>query len=264
MKRSRIFSLLAASTLLGGSFAIAQGMAQDAPQAAPQAEASAEATVTTPATPPPFHDLRRITPVRGDVEAGRGKSEVCSACHGPEGVAIAPIFPNLAGQRATYLYWELVEYHQGGMPESPMAPLAATLNDTDMRDLAQYYASLPPGRAPVEEGAAPPDAAVLERGQQLFMEGDPAKGIPACQGCHGPDAKGHPLADQLDRNGQTPWATYPALRSQNAPYLEARLTAFREDKLHNSTTDKVMNGVGVRLEESDIKALSTWLAQLSP
>lgn len=262
MKRSRNFSLLAVGTLLG-SLAIAQGMAQDAPQDAAQDAPPADATADeeTAAPAPPFLDLRRITPVKGDLEAGRGKSELCSACHGANGVSVATVFPNLAGQRPDYLYWELVEYHSGARPESPMTPPAASLNEADMRDLAVFYASLPPGLTPSPEGeSAPADQATIERGQQIYMEGDPAKGIPPCQGCHGADGGGHPLATTPDRNGYTPWAAYPSLRGQNGDYLQARLTSFRDAEPRNSSTDHVMSGVGARLDDDSIAALSAWLA----
>jgi len=211
-----------------------------------------------------YRDLRRIKPLAGDPAAGKAKSELCAACHGAAGIAIAPNFPNLAGQRAEYLYWELVEYRSGAMPESAMTPLAASLSDQDMRDLALYYASLPAGRAPAQEEAQALDTALLERGRLLFMEGEPGKGLPPCQGCHGADAAGHPLASQADRDGRTPWAAYPALRGQNAIYLQMRLNAFRTGQLHHSTNDFVMTGVGQRLDDDTISALSAWLAAQGP
>ena len=131
----------------------------------------------------------------------------------------------------------------------------------DKRDLAVFYASLPPGLTPSPEGeSAPADQATIERGQQIYMEGDPAKGIPPCQGCHGADGGGHPLATTPDRNGYTPWAAYPSLRGQNGDYLQARLTSFRDAEPRNSSTDHVMSGVGARLDDDSIAALSAWLA----
>src|SRR5690606_38235852 len=122
------------------------------------------------------------------------KAEVCTACHGPQGVSIAPAFPNLAGQRADFMYWQLVEIKRN--PDSPMSPLVADLSDEDMRDLAAYYASLSPTpAAPDADGTeAPADPALLRQGEQLYLAGDPAKGIPPCQGCHGTDARGHAAA----------------------------------------------------------------------
>lgn len=253
---------LAVAMALGASLAGAQDPAPTQ-EAAPAPEPAGEA-----ASPPPaatgYRDLRRITLLQGDAAAGKAKSELCAACHGAAGISIAPNFPNLAGQRAEYLYWELVEYQSGAMPESAMTPLAASLSDQDMRDLARYYASLPAGRAPASEEAPAPDAALLAQGRQLFMDGEPGKGLPPCQGCHGADAGGHPLASRVDREGHAPWAAYPALRGQNAIYLQLRLNAFRTGQLHHSTNDFVMAGVGQRLDDDAISALSAWLAAQGP
>ena len=46
----------------------------------------------------------------GDVEAGKSKSAMCAACHGPDGNSPAPTFPKLAGQHAVYLAKQLAEY----------------------------------------------------------------------------------------------------------------------------------------------------------
>ncbi|QIL20750.1 c-type cytochrome [Thermomonas sp. HDW16] len=263
MKRLRSGVFTATAFALAAGVLAGVALAQDPTPATAATDAPTDASAA-PTAAPAFRDLRRIRPIQGDAAAGLAKSELCAACHGANGVAIAPIFPNLAGQHADYLYWELMEYHSGAMPDSPMAPLAASLSEADMRDLALYYASLPTGRIPAEEGAAPPDPALMARGKQLFTEGDPSKGIPPCQGCHGADAKGFPNANQPDRDGDTPWAVYPMLRGQNAAYLQSRLATFHGQQLHSSTADHVMNGVGQRLDDNDIAAVSTWLSELAP
>ncbi len=190
---------------------------------------------------------------------------MCAACHGPAGIAIAPAFPNLAGQRADFLYWQLVGFKAD--PESPMAPLVADLGEDDMRNLAAYYASLAPAAAAGSEAApdaAAADPALLERGQALYLAGDPAKGIPPCQGCHGADARGRADALVPDRNGRTPYAAFPALRGQQQAYLQAKLVEYRDGRHHAATTDFVMTGVGERLDDDSIQALSAWLSSLPP
>ncbi|WP_338140548.1 c-type cytochrome, partial [Candidatus Magnetaquicoccus inordinatus] len=39
----------------------------------------------------------------GDAAAGKTKSAVCAACHGPDGMSKVDANPNLAGQKAGYL-----------------------------------------------------------------------------------------------------------------------------------------------------------------
>ena len=76
-----------------------------------------------------YIDLRTAAAIHGDAGAGAGKATVCSACHGPGGNSVVPTFPRLAGQRADYLYWHLVEYKRGHVPESPMTAQVANLSD---------------------------------------------------------------------------------------------------------------------------------------
>ena len=35
----------------------------------------------------------------GDAAAGKGKSMMCGACHGPAGISSVPAYPNLAGKK---------------------------------------------------------------------------------------------------------------------------------------------------------------------
>ena len=258
MSRSLFIGL---SAVLAAGVAFAQSAPPadtETPDAAP-AEAAPEKTAT-----PSIRDLRRLQPVHGDAAAGQAKSELCAACHGATGTANAPIFPNLAGQDPDYLYWELVDYKNSTRVESPMNLLAATLEEQDMRDLAAFYAAQTPEAPVVDESAPPPDPAVLQHGQTLYLSGDPASGIPPCQGCHGPEARGHRLSQAGDRRDRASYAIYPALRGQQGAYLQARLTEFHAGGLHHSTNDQVMTGVGARLDDDDIQALSAWLSSLPP
>lgn len=226
--------------------------------------AGADDDTPVPALHPRYLDLRTAPRIAGDAAAGKEKSLVCSACHGEDGGGTAPPFPNIGGQRADFFYWQLVELKRGRHP-SPMTPLVSTLDDQDMRDLAAYYASLPlhPAAAGASDDAAGTmDAALLEKGRGLYLHGDPAKGIPPCQGCHGPDARGMPGADVADRNGRTPYASFPVLRGQQAAYLQTKLGEYRAGDLHDSTGDFIMSGVGKRLDEDSIQAVSTWLSSL--
>ena len=269
----RLFTIITACAVAS---AIAVAQPQETPPAETTTEASAQPPAQTPGTnatapveapkpPTRYSDLRRVGPITGDAAAGQAKSALCAACHGPQGIAIAPNFPNLAGQRADFLYWQLVEFQRGTLAESPMTPLVADLSDDDMRNLAAYYAGMKPASVPATEAeAAPVDATQRQRGEQLYLSGDPSKGIPPCQGCHGPDANGPADALRADRNGHTPYAAYPALRGQQAIYLQTKLVEYRDGKMHDATTDFVMHGIGERLDDDSIQALSAWLSSLPP
>jgi cytochrome c553 len=82
---------------------------------------------------------------QGDAEAGKNKAGVCASCHGANGIGIAPMYPNLAGQKAMYLELSIKAYRNGqrtGGNAAMMAPMVANLSDQDIADLAAYYASL--------------------------------------------------------------------------------------------------------------------------
>ena len=197
---------------------------------------------------PDFVDLRRIEPLAGDANAGKAKAERCSGCHGVNGVAPATMFPNLAGQRAEYLYWQLVELKREARPESPMTSQIANLDDAAFRDLAMYFASLPP------PSPTPQNASAASRGAALWREGDPASGTPPCQGCHGADGSGHPWADR-----DASYRAYPRLRGQHADYVAQRLRDFRDGKHLSSSTDRIMTPVARTLDDDAIKAVSAWI-----
>jgi cytochrome c553 len=220
--------------------------------AVPDAVAQQPAAATTSAAPASVLDQRRMQPVTGDAQAGAGKAAVCAACHGARGVAIAPNFPNLAGQSATYLYAQLREFHDGQRTDPVMTGQAAALSDADMHDLAVHFASL----APKPDGRNDADS----RGAQLFLAGDPAQGVPPCQGCHGPAALGpqpHPSSAP-----QPPWATFPRLRGQSALYVTKQLGDFKSGARGGSSNAKVMHGVAQTLGDDDVQALSTYLSTL--
>ena len=91
-----------------------------------------------------FIDLRRIEPLHGDANAGKAKSTVCSACHGANGISIAPIYPNVAGQKEEYLVAQLKAFRDGSRQNPIMAPMAKGLTDTDIANISLYVSTLKP------------------------------------------------------------------------------------------------------------------------
>jgi len=78
----------------------------------------------------------------GDVEAGKAKSMMCSACHGASGISAIPMYPNLAGQKEMYLAKQLKDFKSGKRNDPTMKGMVAGLNDADIANLAAYYSSL--------------------------------------------------------------------------------------------------------------------------
>ncbi len=81
---------------------------------------------------------------QGDAERGQTKAALCSACHGPDGISVNPLWPSLAGQQELYLANAIKAYRDGAREDVSMQPFVAELTDQDVEDLAAYYASLSP------------------------------------------------------------------------------------------------------------------------
>ena len=77
-------------------------------------------------------------------------TELCSACHGANGVGITGDYPTLAGQHADYLERALVEYQKGDRKNPIMAQFAGQLSAADVKAIAAYYAAQRPPLRTVE------------------------------------------------------------------------------------------------------------------
>ncbi len=87
------------------------------------------------------------TGLAGDPALGKEKAaQVCTTCHGMDGVGIDPTYPVLAGQYADYLEKALQDYRSGARKNAIMAGFAATLTDEDIANVAAYYSQLKENR----------------------------------------------------------------------------------------------------------------------
>lgn len=79
---------------------------------------------------------------RGDSAAGEQKAtQVCAACHGPDGNSPNGQFPNLAGQYEDYLIHALESYQNGRRKNPVMVGIAQPLTAQEIKDLAAYYST---------------------------------------------------------------------------------------------------------------------------
>jgi cytochrome c553 len=82
----------------------------------------------------------------GDPKAAQAQAtSLCAGCHGPKGISSNPLWPNLAGQKEQYLIKQMEDYKTGRRTDPVMAPLAQTLDERAIADLAAYFASLSTG-----------------------------------------------------------------------------------------------------------------------
>jgi cytochrome c553 len=169
----------------------------------------------------------------------------CSACHGKEGRATSDgYFPRIAGKPAGYLYHQLINFRDGRRINAMMTYMVNHLSDAYLLEIAQYYAQLDlPYPAP--QGPDVP-AAVLERGRELVMSGDPSKNIPACIACHGKAL-----------TGVAPFI--PGLLGLPRDYLNAQFGAWKNGARRTAAPD-CMAQIAARMTVADISAASAWLA----
>jgi cytochrome c553 len=159
--------------------------------------------------------------------------QVCSNCHGVNGNATSPNFPNLAGQPAEYLRSQLREF-RGHDRQDPagfeyMWGLSRRLTDAQIDGLADYFSRQSLQPQPTE---TPADR--RQAGAAIFEAGLPAQGVPACGGCHGARGEG---------NGQ-----FPRLAGQHADYLVKQLGVFQrtEERPQGAVMRVVAHGLDAR------------------
>jgi len=169
--------------------------------------------------------------VAADAAAGLQKAQVCVACHGPDGVSANPTVPSLAGQPAQFVATQLLMYREGKRKDAQMSPFAANLSNTDLNDLAAYFAAqkLPARAADATTGT--------EAGARLARELN-------CVQCHGATLLGQ--------------QHIPRLAGQQREYLKTQLRGFKAQTRFDM--DGQMTSAAQPLSEADIDALAAYLA----
>ena len=71
-------------------------------------------------------------------------AQLCSSCHGKDGVGISGDYPTLAGQHADYLARALEEYQRGDRKNAVMPNFVAGLSASDLEAIATYYSKQTP------------------------------------------------------------------------------------------------------------------------
>ncbi len=82
------------------------------------------------------------TAVAADAAAGKAKSVICAGCHGAKGISAVPTYPNLAGQKEAYLAKQIKAFKNGTRKDPTMDAMVKALSNTDIANLAAYYAGL--------------------------------------------------------------------------------------------------------------------------
>lgn len=174
----------------------------------------------------------------GDIEAGKSKAMLCSACHGADGNSINPEWPSLAGQHEKYLIDAVTAYKNGTRNNAVMGPLAMSLSQKDIEDLAAFYNSLSMSKKDF-------DLELAKKGEALYRGGN-NKGVAACIACHGPTGKGNPGAG------------YPAIAGQHAEYTKLALIEYTNGN-RQSVMNDMMQTIAARLTQEEMEAVSEYI-----
>jgi cytochrome c553 len=177
-----------------------------------------------------------------DIAAGKEKTALCMGCHGPDGNSVNVIWPRLAGQNEAYILKQLQDFKSGKRVDPTMQGMVMTLSDTDMVNVAAYYASQTPAAANYDE-------ALVAKGQDIYRGGITETAVAACMGCHSPNGSGNAPA------------AYPALKSQHPEYIAIQLQKFKDGSRANDA-GKMMRNVANRMSEAEMKAVSAYVAAL--
>ena len=244
MRHARVLVLAGLAAAVVGAVAFAQTTVAPLPDNAPVEVAPLEI------------DLSKTT--WGDATAGQAKAAACAACHGADGNSSIASYPRIAGQSERYTAHQMALIASGqraGMAVA-MVPFVQDLSPQDMRDIGAYFATQKSGAGLADDGVVADGTykgmKFYEIGQQLYLGGDAARGIPACMACHGPSGAGNP------------GPAYPHVGGQHQDYVARRLQEYRA----GTSTEKdpalfnVMAQVTHSLTDQEIQALATYLQGL--
>jgi cytochrome c553 len=165
----------------------------------------------------------------------------CTWCHGTgaQGYTVAP---RLAGQRPQYIMSQIRSFREHTrdnlFSKQYMWGAVAHLNPQMARDLANYFATIPP--KPANDG----DGALAPRGRTIYLEGIPEANIVSCYACHGPNAEG--VRD------------IPRLGGLAYFYLKGRLEQWGQG--YHSTPGSPMPMVATHLGPDEVEALASYLS----
>jgi cytochrome c553 len=174
---------------------------------------------------------------------GTARSPACAACHAFDGSADGTgAFPRITGLPAEYIEAQMRDFASGLRSNAIMSPIARDLRPAEISCAAAYYASTRVSFPPLKSE----DPARIKLGEQLASAGDAAKGIPACDACHGPQGNGQP-------------GTAPYIGGQYAQYIAFTLHMWQRG--HRKNSPGLMETFARSLDDQQIDAVAAYYQQ---
>ena len=171
-----------------------------------------------------------------DVVAGKAKAELCSGCHGEDGISQTDNIPSLAGQPDQFIQWQLIFFRSGARKSEQMQPIVEQINNDDIRNLGAYFASL-----------APPKATKPDDDPDLSQKGAQAAVGRRCASCHTDTFAGTKAVARL--------------AGQREEYLLKAMHDYKAG-VRSGGGMAAMADVAYPLSEEEITALAHYLAHL--
>ena len=164
------------------------------------------------------------------------KAQACVVCHGLSGNSTDSAMPSLAGQPAQFIATSLYMFREGIRKDPVMLPMASSLSNADMNELAAYFSRQKP--ATPTHKTSPENAAAGARLAQQHH----------CVQCHGPALAG--------------LQHIPRLAGQQFAYLKTQLRGFKAKT--RADWDGNMAAAVQALGERELDILADYLSGLSP
>jgi cytochrome c553 len=183
-------------------------------------------------TPMAFAVAAAVLSTAAQAQTIEQKAQVCSACHGENGVPQVKEHPVIWGQQQGYLFIELRDFKTGARKNDLMSPIAQGLDFTDLMPLAQYFSQ-----------KAWPNLAQPAATSNVLAQAEKVNASVVCTSCHQEGFKGD--------------SVQPRLAGQNHDYLLKTMTDFRTGARANNPA---MTDFMKAISESDIAALATYIA----
>lgn len=163
----------------------------------------------------------------------------CTACHGED--AKTPLdggYPRLAGQNADYMFEQMKDIKSGaranGLAADTMKPILEDVSEGEMRDLADWLASLTNPALGAQVPTHP--------GKQLYM-------TKTCVACHGKDGR-KPILK-----------TYPYLAGQDRQYLMTQAKDIQSGARKNGGSN-AMQPVMHLVSDAELNQIADFLANV--
>lgn len=170
----------------------------------------------------------------GDAQAGEALAAKfrCAKCHNETGVSDDVDVPSIAGQRATYMFKQLMDFKNERRDDRDMIKNAKKLSEQQMIDISTWFS--------LQERPA-------------MVGGEPLLVVKVCDSCHEKEV--------VEKDNRIEVA--PILAGQVRNYLENTMQAFKQMGRSNDLFLR-MQSVSHKLTDSEIKRLAAYYGAKDP